>query len=1088
MLNFTESSDWYRAIDLKERASLLDKTLIQTNLNNSSNLELGQKRLKKWRDLSPLKKDAVFTEWLKLQNITEQDLLYLLGLSNDALKQCYKNTPEWLETIFRAFAYQNEGKIDLPVKLPKLIQDESIIGFLDTIKPLIDECSKPLNAAIQALSKEYKRLYKQLPFDPKTIKDILLTNLLPDLLMELIQIMVKKCAELRQQGLLKGDSPKQRYEYFLAYMRQKNIALDLLQEYPVLAKRLVVMLNNWVKFSIEILERLCKDWNNIKNLFIPEKDPGVIILDKGNNVGDSHSSGQVITLTFSSGFKLLYKPRSLSMDLHFQELLNWLNNNGLEIPFRQLKILDCSNYGWMEFVTFQSCSSENEVSRFYYRQGGYLALLYLLYGTDFHSENLIASGEHPVLVDLETLFSPPNETNSNNTAAKYLQDSVLRTGLLPIQIFGNKDNKGIDFSGLAGLSGQLTPYLLPYLESSGTDEIHIVQKQLRYEEEPTHRPKLNNKDVILQDYIETIVKGFTDIYQILQKHATTLLSTEGLINSFAKDEVRIILRPTREYGILLTESSNPNMLRNSIACEWLFDNLWKQTKDNPFLLKVIANERESLLKGFIPRFITHPSSADLWTDDNKCITNFFTQPVIELVKTRLQHFSEEDLRKQIWIIQASFITLIEDTEDVKPKSYKFISSKSKTLDNKALIKTASAIGDLLVGLAITDKNKASWLGLQIGNLNNYYISSSKLDLYDGLAGTTLFLAYLGYVTNQSVYTDLAKKALENIKQQIKQSKNRDLKNVGGFGGLGGFIYLLTHLSRLWNDPSLLAQALEIVPLLPSLIEKDTRFDLIYGSAGCIVSLINLHKFVTSSEDLQQIKNIAVQCGNHLISKAELTLQGKAWVTTPEKKPPLGMSHGVAGIAWSLLELSDFTKDSSFASTAKEALSYERSFFSPQMGNWPDINRDDTDDANNSNEKFRITWCHGATGVGIARLLSIKHLSNDKLIEQELSTAIKTVIKGGFGNNHSLCHGDLGNLDFLLQVTENQHGYKIKSQVQNIASIIFNNISKQGWLCGTPLSVESPGLMVGIAGIGYQLLRLVLPDLVPSVLCLAPPKI
>ncbi|MFY9223611.1 MAG: type 2 lanthipeptide synthetase LanM family protein [Blastocatellia bacterium] len=1082
MLNFTESSDWYRAIDLKERVSLLDKTLLQTNLG--SKLELGQKRLKKWRDLSPLKKDTIFAEWLKLQNITEKDLLYLLGQSNDELKQCYKNTPEWLQIIFKAFAYQMEGKIELPVKLPKLIQDESIVGFLDPIKPLIDECCEPLNKAIQELSNQYKKLYKQLPFDPKTIKDILLTNLLPDLLMELIQIMVKKCGELRQQGMLKGDTPKQRYEYFLAYMRQKNVALDLLQEYPVLARRLVIMLNNWVKFSIEILERLCKDWIDIKNIFIPEKDPGVIILDKENNVGDTHSSGQVITLAFSSGFKLLYKPRSLSMDLHFQELLNWLNNNGLEAHFRRLKILDCSTYGWTEFVTLQSCSSENEISRFYYRQGGYLALLYVLYGTDFHSENLIASGEHPVLVDLETLFSPPNENNSDNTAAKYLQDSVLRTGLLPIPIFGNKDNKGIDFSGLAGLSGQLTPYLLPYLELSGTDEIHIVQKQLRYEEESSHRPKLNGKDVILQDYIETIVKGFTDVYQLLQKNVTTLLSTDGLINRFAKDEIRIILRPTREYGILLTESSNPNMLRNSIACEWLFDNLWNS--DYPFLLKVIASERESLLKGFIPRFFTHPDSKDLWTDD-KCVPNFFTQPVIDLVKSRLQQLSEKDLTKQTWIIRASFITLIEDTEDIKPKSYKFISSNRKTFDNNALIKTASAIGDQLVNLAITDKNKAAWLGLQVGNLDNYYISSSKLDLYDGLAGTTLFLAYLGYITNQSVYTDLAKQALENIRHQIKRAKNKDLKNTGGFGGLGGIIYLLTHLARLWNDPSLLAQALEIVNILPSLIEKDARFDLIYGSAGCIVSLINLHKFVAKPEDLQQIKNAAIQCGNHLISKAEITPQGKAWVTIPGKKPPLGMSHGVAGIAWSLLELSDFTKDSSFASTAKEALSYERSFFSAQMGNWPDINRDDTG-LNNTDEKFRITWCHGATGIGIARLLSIKHLFNDRFVGQELSTAIKTVIKGGFGNNHSLCHGDLGNLDFLLQVTENQHGYKIKSQVQNIASIIFNNINKQGWLCGTPLSVESPGLMVGIAGIGYQLLRLASPDRVPSVLYLAPPKI
>jgi lantibiotic modifying enzyme len=35
-------------------------------------------------------------------------------------------------------------------------------------------------------------------------------------------------------------------------------------------------------------------------------------------------------------------------------------------------------------------------------------------------------------------------------------------------------------------------------------------------------------------------------------------------------------------------------------------------------------------------------------------------------------------------------------------------------------------------------------------------------------------------------------------------------------------------------------------------------------------------------------------------------------------------------------------------------------------------------------------------------------------------------------------------------------------------------------------VETPGFMVGLAGIGYQLLRLAEPENVPSALVLAPP--
>jgi lantibiotic modifying enzyme len=40
--------------------------------------------------------------------------------------------------------------------------------------------------------------------------------------------------------------------------------------------------------------------------------------------------------------------------------------------------------------------------------------------------------------------------------------------------------------------------------------------------------------------------------------------------------------------------------------------------------------------------------------------------------------------------------------------------------------------------------------------------------------------------------------------------------------------------------------------------------------------------------------------------------------------------------------------------------------------------------------------------------------------------------------------------------------------------------------GVPLNVETPGLLLGLAGIGYELLRLAEPERVPSLLTLAPP--
>jgi lantibiotic modifying enzyme len=135
--------------------------------------------------------------------------------------------------------------------------------------------------------------------------------------------------------------------------------------------------------------------------------------------------------------------------------------------------------------------------------------------------------------------------------------------------------------------------------------------------------------------------------------------------------------------------------------------------------------------------------------------------------------------------------------------------------------------------------------------------------------------------------------------------------------------------------------------------------------------------------------------------------------------------------------------------------------------------------------YMTAWCHGAPGIGLARLRSLPRL-DDTDIRLEIHAALKTTLAHGFGGNHSLCHGDLGNLELLLQASEilddPQWGY----QVQRLAAIILESIGQHSWLCGIPLRVESPGLMTGLAGIGYGLLRLAEPTRVPSVLVLDPP--
>ena len=83
------------------------------------------------------------------------------------------------------------------------------------------------------------------------------------------------------------------------------------------------------------------------------------------------------------------------------------------------------------------CRDHDEARRYYERAGMLLCLFYVLEGTDCHYENIIASGEYPVLIDTETLMHHrareivPEDENAQTEAFEQLGHSVLRTGLLP---------------------------------------------------------------------------------------------------------------------------------------------------------------------------------------------------------------------------------------------------------------------------------------------------------------------------------------------------------------------------------------------------------------------------------------------------------------------------------------------------------------------------------------------------------------------------------------------------------------------------------------------------------------------------------
>jgi type 2 lantibiotic biosynthesis protein LanM len=526
------------------------------------------------------------------------------------------------------------------------------------------------------------------------------------------------------------------------------------------------------------------------------------------------------------------------------------------------------------------------------------------------------------------------------------------------------------------------------------------------------------------------------------------------------------------------------VLRDALDRDRLFDRLWYQVAREPYLAQVIPAEREDLLKGDIPRFTTRPNSRDLWSSSDNRIADFFDEPGMALVRRRLQQLSDDDLAQQRWFIRASLATLAARTDRATRVTHR-LTEPHIMLDRERLVAAARAAGDRLEALALRGEEDVSWVGLTPRlNERKWELVTLGADLYDGLPGVALFLAYLGAITREERYTALAQAALNTTRREHDQSP---LTSVGGFIGWGGVIYTLTHLGVLWDQPALVAEAEAMVERLPSLIAQDEDSDILRGSAGCIGALISLYRCAPSNRTLAT----AIQCGDRLLARAQVAGPGIGWITPAAagNRPLAGFSQGAAGIAWALLELAGLTGEERFRAAALAAIAYERSLFSAAVGNWPDLREPETvaQEGRDGRHSFVTAWCHGAPGIGLARLRSLTHL-DDAATSAEIDTALKTTLSQGFGSNHSLCHGDLGNLELLLLASQTLEDPQWPDAVHHISAMILESIGRDGWLCGVPSAVEVPGLMTGIAGIGYGLLRLAEPRRVPSVLVLAPPML
>lgn len=887
-------------------------------------------------------------------------------------------------------------------------------------------------------------------------------------LYERLHSMLMKCVILevniaRKVGLLEGETGEERFQHFMRQFNEDHeLRMEFFGNYPVLSRLMTESMQNTLDVTVELIQRFVKDHESIKYQF-GNRLHRLERLKMG--LGDTHQNGRTVALLeFETGNKLVYKPRQILIDKIFEALLSWLNGKGLQHPLQSAKSLDCRTYGWQEFVPYEKCTHEDEVRRFYYRQGAYTALFYILGSSDFHAENIIAHGEYPVPIDLETLFSRNLEMMKQlrvqSRLALELNDSVYSTLMLPLPSF---EHSIIDFdlSALGAGQNQVSKKIKSlHLEGEGTDEIKMTRVPAK-SGEYKNKPVFKGKTMSAFDYSAELETGFSDMYKLFLRHKEEFMSVDGPLQPYGKAHVRQVFRPTHVYMEFLHNSLHPDYVQNGLDRVQMFDILWQVTNQSSKFEELVKHETKDLLRHDVPYFYFTLNSRDLYDSNGHLISSFFSETGFESIFKRINKLSKTDLEKQTQYLRWSLASMLGDVWEFH-QTVPTLPKRKGNLSPSSIIKEALELGRQLKDRAIIEDNlEVNWLGLNLNKETGVNVSVKSSDLYDGLLGYALFLAYLARETNNCQYEKLSRGAIKTV---IRNAGDKPLNpSVSAFSGEGAFLYGLVHLGLLWNDRELIRRAKERLPSLHDIIRDEKNPDFSGGLAGFIVMSLNIYQ-ETGDKDYLDMAQFA---GDRLMQLLTEIDEGT------------GLAHGASGYAWALGSLGKVTGKKIYKDKTEKLLLYENTFYDPATGNW------DSAAVSKNQKRKRVYWCHGAPGIALSRLM-LKNTSNLELIAKDLDISLKTVICEGVIESHCLCHGTMGNADILLTASQELNDVKLEKKARDLVDIVLSQKKTYGWRFGLDPRAEMDGFMLGRTGIGYSLLRFKNPE-IPSVLALELPK-
>lgn len=880
----------------------------------------------------------------------------------------------------------------------------------------------------------------------------------------------------RKNHWLKGDTPESRADYFKFVLLKDHAYLkSLYLEYGSLINLLKRSIENYINYIYDIIIATKKEKGQLEIKL--NKNLGNI-LDIETSFGDSHNGGKTVAvITFTSGEKLVIKPRNMILEQRFNEFINEINQIvGKELlDLRYAKVHSSKDFGWMEFIEYKDCDSQKQVENFYKRIGQYLCILYSLNAKDFHHENLIALGENPVLIDLEALLHIGSEEKDNEKenihgmASRIIGDSVYSIYLLPTRTLFNESQgqvNTLDIGGVGANTKQLSPFRSAKITDVDTDNIK-VERNYGYIDIESNNPRLNNEIINSSDYIDQIQYGFRQMYSWILRNKATY---GQMVEKYFKDvKTRVICKPTFLYSNLMSLSYHPDLLRESVHREVYFNRIgFAEFLKNPG--KLALSEYEDLLQGDIPYFSIKSDEVVLTNSNNKVVEGFkFEKSPLDLVLNKISDMNLDDLQFQTNIIDYTFMhTVTKETS--KRTGVKFNSkSNAKITNSQKYLEIAKAIGNKIVNESIVNRaeTERTWFGLMVVGKEEVYtrFSSVEDDLYKGNSGIALFLAYLAKITQDIKYKEAAMQTIKpslDLLNSLDEQPNLPI-DLGAFTGISGIIYSVFHIGNILEIDEYKEIAYSQSEYLVRNIKSNNKYELISGSAGALAALISMYENTSDKNIKEQLMAKATTVAKHIVNNVARYNNFVLWGSIEEKEAYTGFAHGSSGITAALARFYKYNKDSEIEEVIKGALEFESTLFSPKDRNWK---------MNIDRNAHAVAWCHGAPGILLNRSILLKYgFDVNPTIIKDIEYALKTTMDVGFSaSTYILCHGDTGNLGAIYQLADATNNEELKNKCDSFLENLFDNYIINHWDDNVFRSVNIYGLMTGLSGLGYFLLK------------------